>query len=361
MTGYVTLSLQGEPYAMGWQHGHQVRGRLPEIVESMAGRFREVQTHGLDTRFQALFQETRELIEKSDRPLVDLIRGQADGLGIEFDTLLRCNLAGNLSDDLIIRRHLGSEGCTTWTAAGLATVDGQPILVKNRDSSLEHLRLQCVISARPKLGYRYLYVSSAGSPGVYCAGMNQAGLAVADTHVYSTDLGPGLPDYSLMMHILESHDTVSSAIDYLRSVPRMGRHNLVLLDLQGSLAVFEIGHRAFGLRQARHGTLVSTNHFCSAEMQGSYVDLAPPEERGESQRRYERTTQELNAASGQIDVAMAQRLMASHDGPLAPICCHPKPGGGLSTISTSIWLPARRQMLFCHGLPCQGRFDRFSV
>jgi isopenicillin-N N-acyltransferase-like protein len=359
--GYMTLSLQGDHYSMGRQHGHQVRHLLPPIADLIAARLREVEALSPDAHFQALYQETRELIEEIDRPLSDLIRGQADALGIEFDTLLRCNLAGNLSDGLIIRKHLGNMDCTTWAAAGLATAGGRPILAKNRDSSPEHLRLQCVIRARPESGYRYLYISSAGCPGVYCAGLNQAGLAVADTHVYSTDLGPGLPDYSLMMHILESHDTVSSAIDYLRSVPRLGRHNLILADTHASLAIFEIGHRTFGLREASNGTLVSTNHFVSPEMQASFVDVAPAEERGSSQQRFGRTIQKLDAAFGHIDVAMAQRLMASHDGPLASICCHPKANGGSSTISTGIFLPAQQQMLFCHGLPCQGHWDTYQV
>ncbi len=46
-----------------------------------------------------------------------------------------------------------------------------------------------------------------------------------------------------MMHLLQNHDTVLSALDYLRSVPRLGRNNLVLTDLQGDMVVFEIGHR----------------------------------------------------------------------------------------------------------------------
>jgi len=185
-----TLRVQGDHYAMGWQHGQQVRELLPQIVEAMAARLSEVEKAGPDARFEALLGQTRELIEETDGPLFDLIRGQANGLGIDFDTLLRSNLAGNLSDDLIIRRRLHSEGCTTWAAAGSATADGQPMLAKNRDSTLEHLSLQCVIHATPEVGYRYLYITSAGSPGVQCGGINEAGLAVADSHVYSTDLGP---------------------------------------------------------------------------------------------------------------------------------------------------------------------------
>jgi isopenicillin-N N-acyltransferase-like protein len=358
---YMKLTLQGDHYTMGQQHGLQVRGLRPRIAEAMAARFGEVEQDGPDGHFQALLCETREYLEANNSPLLAMIRGQAEALELEFDALLRYDLVAYLRDDLVIRRVLTSEGCTTWAATGSATADGLPILAKNRDYRLAHLHLQVVVRAMPEIGFPYLYVSSAGSPGVFSAGINQAGLAVADTHVYSKDLGPGLPDYGLMMHILEDHDRVTSALDYLRTVRRLGRNNLILADAQGHLAVFEGGSQRYGLFETLDGTLVNTNHFVSAEMRDCLVEVDPPEARGRSFRRHETVTQELPAFVGRIDLPFAQRLAASHNGPLASICCHPEADSDLTTISAGIFLPYQRQMLFCHGLPCQGRYDEFTL
>jgi hypothetical protein len=226
---------------------------------------------------------------------------------------------------------------------------------------MEHLPLQMVVRAAPKTGYRTLYITSAGSPGVFCAGMNEAGLAVADTHVYSTDLGPGLPDYALMMHILEEHNTVSSVLEYLHSVPRLGRNNLILADSLGHLAVYECGHLRCGMVESWGGTLVNTNHFVTPEMSDCFVDVGPPEARGRSRGRHDTVTRELAAAFGRIDVPFAQWLMAYHNGPLGSICCHPQAASRSTTISASIFLPAERRMLFCHGLPCQGTYRDLTV
>ena len=358
MSNYITFTLQGDYYAMGWQHGCQVRDLRPRIAEAIKARFREIEEDGLDVRFEMPLREIRELLQELEAPLLAMIQGQAQALEFEFDTLLRYTLATYLYD--LRRKPLDSEGCTTWAAAGSAAAGGQPILVKNRDGGPEYLPLQIVIRATPASGYRYVCISSAGSPGVPCAGINLAGLAVADTYVCSTDLGPGLPTCALMMHILENHDSVSSAVDYLRSVPRMGRKNLILADAQGHLAVFEIGHRRYGLFETQDGVLVNTNHFVSPELQGCFVDTAPPLTRGNSSHRYEKVTRELNAVWGRIDVPFAQRLMATHDGPLASICRHLTAGSDSATISTSIFLPVQRTMLFCHGLPCRGRYDSFA-
>jgi isopenicillin-N N-acyltransferase-like protein len=358
---YRTLTLHGDPYTMGWQHGQQVRDLRPQIAEAIAIRFAQVEQDDLDARFHTLLAETRTVIEWIGRPLLDMIRGQAEALEFDFETLLRYDLVSYVRDDLLVRRTLGSEGCTTWAASGTCTADRQPILVKNRDYRPEHLPLQVVVRATPEHGYRYVYISSAGSPAVFSAGINQAGLAVADTHVYSSDLGPGLPDYVLMMHILENHDRVSSALDYLRSVPRLGRNNIILADEQGHLAVFESGNHRYGLFQAHCGALVNTNHFASAEMQEFSADVDPPEARGRTFRRYGSVSAALHEAWGGVDVPFAQQLMASHDGPLSSLCCHPEADTHVTTISASIFLPAQRKLLFCHGLPCQGHYDEYAL
>lgn len=358
---HLTLKLQGDHYDMGQQHGHQVRELRPSIQEAIAARFRQIEQDGPDARFESLFQETREIVRRFAPSLWALIRGQAEALELPFETLLRYDLVSYLRDDLVTRKPPPAEECTTWAASAPATADGAPILVKNRDFRLEHLSLQVVIQAAPDTGYRYVCSGSAGSPGVFSAGINQAGLAVADTHVCSKNLGPGLPDYALMMHLLEAHDSVAAAVDYLRDVPRLGRNNLVLADAQGHLAVFESGHHSYGLLSPVDGYVVNTNHFVSAPLRDFFVDTNPPETRGNSFQRYEKVAQVLRSHLGRIDVPLAKRLMATHDGPLASICRHPTAGSDSATISTNIFVPAQRRMLFSHGLPCQVRYDDYVL
>jgi hypothetical protein len=159
-----------------------------------------------------------------------------------------------------------------------------------------------------------------------------------------------------MMHILEEHDTVRSALDYLSSVPRMGRNNLILADAGGDLAVVELGYHHLAIVKARNGIVVNTNHFVSPRLKESFVDCNPPPVKGNSFHRYELVRRELEAARGNIDVAFAQRLMAIHAGPLASICRHLELGGQSATIATAIYQPARRTLRFCHGYPCQSPY-----
>jgi len=357
------IAISGTPYEMGRQHGLRFIHLRPLIVEAIKARFAQIESDSPDGRFESLVRETTEVLREVDPPILEMVRGQAEALELDFDTLLRYDLVSYLRDDLLTRQaaNLASEGCTTWAAVGSATADGQPLLVKNRDYRPEHLPLQVFVTATPTVGYRYIYGSSAGSPGVFNSGMNEKGLAIADTHVCSTDIGPGLPDYSLMMHILEEHDTVRSALDYLSSVPRMGRNNLILADAGGGLAVVELGYHHLSVIEAQYDILVNTNHFVSPSLKESFVDCTLPPMKGNSFHRYDLVRRELEAARGSIDVAFAQRLMATHAGPLASICRHLELDGQSATIATTIYQPARRALRFCHGYPCESPYHTITL
>lgn len=350
--------MRGTHYQMGFQHAQQVRALLPAIQAAIDARFAQLVKDGPDDIFEQVVQETITILETHDPATLTLIRGLADGLVVDYDRLLRYNLVTFLRDILVTRGtatadgRSGDENCSTWAAAGAATVDGHPILAKNRDFSLLHLPLQTVVQAEPDQGYRYTYVTSAGSPGVFVAGFNEAGLALVDTHVSSSDVGPGLPTFALSMHALEEHESVRSALDYLRSTPRLGRNNLLLVDAGGDMALFEIGHRKYAIRGAESNVLVNTNHFTCAEMVTCYVDTSQAVVRGNSLKRYEFLTQQLRQAHGTIDLSFAKALMSSHTDILSSICRHPMNGETTSTISASIFLPKQRQMMFCHGYPC---------
>jgi predicted choloylglycine hydrolase len=346
---------------MGRQHGLQVVRLRPLIVEAIKARFTQIESDGSDERCESLVRETAEVLREVDPPILEMIRGQAEALGLDFDLLLRYDLVSYLRTDLLARRSTASEGCTTWAAVGSATANGEPLLVKNRDYRPEHLPLQVLVTATPAIGYRYVYGSSAGSPGVFRSGMNEKGLAIADTHVCSTDIGPGLPDSSLMMHILEEHDTVRSALDYLNSAPRMGRNNLILADAGGDLAVIELGYHHFAIVEAQNDIVVNTNHFVSPNLKGSFVDRNLPPVKGNSFHRYDLVRKELEAVRGNIDVAFAQHLMATHAGPLASICRHLELNGQSATIATTIYQPARHTLRFCHGYPCQSPYHTITL
>ena len=122
--------------------------------------------------FQPYVTELATAWKEVARPTLEMLRGIAEGLELDWDPFFRYTIAPYLEDS--IQRPVYGEGCTVWAASGSITRQGLPILAKNRDYRPEHQSLPCLARVQPARGYRYLYATSAGSPAVFSSGMNQA-------------------------------------------------------------------------------------------------------------------------------------------------------------------------------------------
>jgi isopenicillin-N N-acyltransferase-like protein len=351
------IQLAGDHAEMGRQQARQVQDQRPEIVKAMQQHLRRLESYEVDLQPYAV--ELTDAWEEAARPTLAMLRGIAQGLELEWEAFFRYTIASYLEDR--IQGSAYSEGCTTWAASAPITRHEVPMLVKNRDYRPGHQPLQCLARAQPARGYRYTYVTSAGSPGVFSSGMNQAGLAVADTHVASLDVGPGLARYSVMMEILEHHSDVESALDYLRQVPHMGDGTLVLIDRAGEMAIFEMGHTTRGIVRPGQSFVVSTNHFVTQRLRQRWVDRNPAQLRGNSLNRHAKVVGALQAAYGQVDTVWAQELMADHGSPQSTvadrrqhaICRHADIDPRSATISMTLYLPQEGVLLFAEGQPCR--------
>lgn len=359
------IELAGDYYKMGRQHARQVGDLRPWIVKAMRRRLRGLEAFKTDLGPQIC--ELASIWEEMARPTLDMLRGMAEGLGLEWEPFFRYTIASYLEDRS--RHPVYGEGCTVWAASEPVARQGHSILAKNRDFRPDHQSLQCLALAHPVRGYRYLCVTSAGSPAVFSSGMNEVGLAVADTRVISCAVGPGVARYSVMMELLEYHSHVASALDYLRQVPHMGDGTLTLIDQTGDMAVFEASHTTHSIKAPEHGFVVSTNHFSGEELRDCWFDHSSTKLRGNSQNRYARVTTALQSAQGRVDPVWAQGLMADHGGPRATIaqrrqhaiCRHRDVDRRSITVSTALFLPQKRTLLYADGQPCRVAFQAWPV
>lgn len=353
------IELTGDHYVMGQQHGHQVRVLRPQILAAIDARLTALRK--VQANIEPIIAEIDSLWDEIARPTKAMLRGIADTLVLDWESFFRYTISPDILDRFQFQ-HSENQGCTTWAAAGSVTQDGIPILAKNRDYRLDHRQLQCLVQARPNQGYRYSYLTSAGSPGVFSSGMNEAGLAAADTHVSSLDVGLGLPRYATMMEILEHHDTVSSALDYLQENQHTGNGTITLLDAKGDMAVYETGNTISSTIRSEEGFLVSTNHFVSPQLSKLWKDRNEQKFQGNSIGRSAKVRKELQEAKGAVDVLWAKGLMTSHGNPQNAICRHLEVAAPNSTtISSILLLPGKKQLHLANGSPCTTVFQASSL
>ncbi len=351
------LELSGDPRSMGHQHGEQVADLRPQIQAAMHTRLAALGQSDEDLSLFA--KEITKVWEQHAPNTLEMLLGIAEALDLEWGEYFNYTIAYYLTNRLRQTRQI--DGCTTWAANGNITRDGEIILAKNRDYHPDHRQLQCLARMRPRHGYQYLCLTSAGGPGVFSSGVNTAGLAVADTYVSSNDLGPGIARYSLMMDILEKFANVPEAVNHLFTCPHFGDGTVTLADAQGELAVFEIAHSVQAVRQSNKDFIVSTNHFTAPKTRQCWVDSEPSHLQGNSQERRKRVENALLSARGQVDISWSQALMAQHGGSQSAICRHQEIEAQSMTISSVIFLPQQASLYIANGLPCQIQFELFEV
>ncbi|MBC7098582.1 hypothetical protein H5T52_05630 [Candidatus Bipolaricaulota bacterium] len=343
------LDLSGSPTdwgrAMGAALGQDGR-RAEAFCEHLLSETRGV--WGLPGFGMRLFRGLRGLVEREAPWVGDWIRGLAEALPLPEEELWLYNLGSYFRD--LARIRGAPEGCSTFAVS--STQDG-PLLAKNRDCPASMGPWQVWVRVRPGAGLGWLALSSYGVAGASSSGMNEAGLAVADTHVYSRDVGRGLPRFALMAEILMRCRTVGEALAFLSRAPVMGRGNLLLADGEGALGLAELGHCRLALRRLVAGFLVNTNHFTDPALADAFVEVNPPALVGTSQARYARLVELLSEQGGR-GLEAAKRVLGWHGGPVDSICRHEGLEPPYRTISAAIYLLRARTCVYTGGYPCQG-------
>jgi hypothetical protein len=147
---------------------------------------------------------------------------------------------------------------------------GGPLLGRNLDyPALHRAHEYSLVTVCKARGARHAF-ASVGFPGlVGClSGINDAGLSLAVLEVFQVRIGKkwfdasGTPYALCYRRILEQCSTIAEARALLEKMNRTTTTNLVLADPQG-VAVFEVTPSHVVVREARRGTCVCTNHYCS--------------------------------------------------------------------------------------------------
>ena len=343
------IELTGSHYGMGKQHAQKLLPYRSAMADLLSAHQKKIQIYPIQT-----IAERREEIGNSlsihSPQTLDMINGIADGFSLSRKDLLSMMIGSYYEDKMTALEK--TDGCTTWAYSGGGNQEESIILAKNRDYLISHRDLQVIFRCKPDKGNEYFSVNSIGACNVFSSGINEEGLAIADTRVPSYDAGPGLPRYSLMMHILENLKYVAEVIDYLKSVPRMGGGNLIFADVNGNVGSAEVGYQYLDLLQRDHGYLVCTNHFEGPSMQCHYRQ-ADERKKNDSKWRSGETSGRLSEWKDGMDPERAKSLMAAH-GKEFGICVHRglTPSEETSTLSSAIFLPFKKGFYYSEGFPC---------
>ncbi|MBU1013051.1 MAG: C45 family peptidase [Bacteroidetes bacterium] len=172
--------------------------------------------------------------------------------------------------------HNQADACTSFIISGKYTVDGKPLLLKNRDTG--EMRNSLVIYNDGK--YKYMAVTNSTERGMKSSvwgGYNEKGFAIMNTAAYNNNVGdstsPGDQDgvvTKLALMVCCSLEDFEHFLDTLTK-PMGVNSNYGVIDANGGAAYYETGNYKYvkvdanDPKQAPYGIVVRTNHSMSGD------------------------------------------------------------------------------------------------
>ncbi len=232
--------------------------------------------------------------------------------------VLTLALAG-LGPPRIAAQEAGEE-CTAGVAAGIATVDGRPILWKTRDAPNTDNEVIWNTSGE----HPFVSVINAGNPESSWMGVNEVGFAIINTQSSDLDAGEaGMGNGRFMAEALRQCTTVEEFEDLLQATNGPGRStntNFGVIDATGEAAFFETaGHEywRYDADNREKGYIIRTNFAINGRRDGNQVPYSMDRylQSDELTREFYRTEK----ISFEEIVRVQVRSFGNHEGELVPL------------------------------------------
>ena len=168
-----------------------------------------------------------------------------------------------------------ANGCTTAIISGKYTVDGRPILLKNRDTY--DLENKLVVFSDGKYEYIGLVNSKDTSGKAVWGGFNKTGFSIINSDSYNLNLNDTIKeqinDGVIMKLALQTCTNLADFENLLNSLPKplKTRSNFGVIDANGGAAYYETGNYSYtkfdvnNLHDAPFGYLIRTNFSYSGD------------------------------------------------------------------------------------------------
>lgn len=253
------------------------------------------------------------------------------------------------------------DGCTAFVVLPERSADGSLRLGQNWDwiPGVEAALLMRAAGGEPAS----LALTEAGIPGGKI-GFNAFGLGLAINGLNSlSDDWSGLhrPFHARCREALLSRD-LHAAVRALAGRPRACSTNYLLAQAPDLALDLETAPETECTIPCRTGFLVHTNHFLYPEALG--IEEPAGSVHARTRERSARMTS-LLASRERISAADLETFLRDHDGLPDSICAHPDPAlpaaERYATLASIVMDLTAREMSFCAGSPCEGRFETIRL
>ncbi len=353
-----TLSVSGDPYNLGQQHGQAFAKEIGSLTEE---RMRLCATDDW-ARAGVHHHVILDLAERCmpyhrrfDEALCAELEGIADGAGVPIVELLIMNGFTDFVD--VLHQHVVDDpgGCTAVLTAPGESPDDRGYLAQTWDMHTTATPYVMMLDLRPNIGPDVMTFTLNGCVGMI--GMNEVGISVGINNLYTSEGKKGVTWPFVVRKMLAQTD-LDAAMNVLESADLAGAHNYLVMGPDGR------GYNVEAVPSLRSvtplkDTIVHTNH-CQ---ESALVSL----ERKRTEPAWKSTVTRLDQAraflgnhTGKIAVDTLMELTRLREGDGFSVCQTPVEGYDVESSGACVMSPATREVWAVWGLPSENEYQRFT-
>jgi len=248
------LQLHGTSYEMGLQHGRSQATEIKTIMERHAELYRRRPEKFPELK--AALADPRQYFGEEE---LEELRGIAAGMGVPVEEVMAHNLG-------IYPGYV--PGCAQFAVTAGRNPTYGLIHAANEDSPLALWLRDCLVRTvqvrRPRNGITHVTFSIAGQVGGL-NGINEVGLAVTSTLLLDRprrcEMRHGTVHSVIVKRILEQAADIQTAIEILRTLPRLGAWSLCLSSAQSD-QLWYVEYDGESLKVQNEWDRVATTNHC---------------------------------------------------------------------------------------------------
>lgn len=305
--------LQGSPYEMGYQYGHQVPDYLAIVrdavwASALSEKSYEEILEDCNTERGYI---TNELNDFDFNAFFDGISDSMNDQGYAFTPV----------DPIVMLYYGGHNGpapeehCTAFAAYGNAT-NNTLIVGDNFDYySVTSNSYPVLLFLYPDNGHACIIPSGSGRTGSNVV-VNEKGLVYITTAGPAQgtgDTGPGISAFLELPAVGMSAASVPEAEEILLNITRAFSLSRLLVDTSGNAEVIEATRKKSSIRCASDDFIISTNHYLNPAMKDSQKVWDPLEFYPSSFYRYITAEKQIRDGYGALDYGTFRDILSSSD------------------------------------------------
>ena len=356
------LTLSGNGYELGLQHGQGLKKEISEIVQ----KWKANTTHHLGRDANEVlaeffeYAEFTEAIKKWTPDLYEEIRGIADGAEQNFNDILVLNL---LDEFWVYLNNINNHHCSDM---GVPSINGSPsYIAQNMDIESYTDGYQTLIrlertAERPE----QLLLTHPGL--IVLNGMNEKGVGVVvNTIMQLKASATGLPVAFVIRRIINSTDK-ENLLQFIQTVNHASGQNYII-GIKGEIYDFEASANKVVRYDPKNenGTVYHTNHpIVNTDLKEWFMAFHPESlgngipEKANSYIRLAALKERL-AGKEKIDDSIIKASLRSRDDQNNPICrTNTNPNGGFTFASIIMTLTGEPNLLITAGPPDESEYQR---